>query len=128
MYTQGQCVEVVSEVDLQDRVSRKLEALIVNDKGGDFVEVEFRNGYRGEVLRETIVTAEDGEPRNFFVSVKDGDRTGILLGPYATLEEAEANRKRGRALAEEADPKGVFYSYGVCTASTTVTLKPVFGA
>lgn len=126
-YTQGQRVEVVSEVDIQDRVKARTEALVVNDGGGATVAVEFPNGWRGEVLRETIITPADGQARNFFVSVKDGDRTGFLLGPYETLEAAEANKQRGRTLAEGADTHAVFYSYGVSSASKTVAIRTVFG-
>lgn len=49
----------------------------------------------------------------FYVSVKDGSRYGLLLGPLASKEEAEARVGEVKELAEKADPFACFYAYGV---------------
>lgn len=54
---------------------------------------------------------------DFFVSiVRDpgtkGQRTGLVLGPYATHEEALANVDRGRVMASAADPFTAFDAFG----------------
>lgn len=54
---------------------------------------------------------------DFFVSVvrnsgKPTQRTGLVLGPYATHGEALANVDRGRAIAERADPWTAFDAFG----------------
>ena len=61
----------------------------------------------------------------FYVTVRDGPRTGYLLGPYRTHREALAQVDRGRSLAYDADPRAPFYAYG--TAGTAETLSTVFG-
>ena len=63
--------------------------------------------------------------RQFYVSVIDGRRKGILLGPYKTHAEARENVSRGRELAEKAEPGACFYSFGTC--SSPVLLQAVFG-
>lgn len=50
----------------------------------------------------------------FYVSVINGKRTGLLLGPFATHEEALDNVERGRELAIAADPFAHFYWFGTC--------------
>jgi hypothetical protein len=54
---------------------------------------------------------------DFFVSVvrnpgKPSQRTGLVLGPYATHDEALVNVDRGRVMAERADPRTVFDAFG----------------
>ncbi len=54
---------------------------------------------------------------DFFVSVvrnpgKPSQRTGLILGPYATHGEALANVDRGRAIAERADSWTAFDAFG----------------
>lgn len=69
----------------------------------------------------------------FYVTVKDGNRTGFLLGPYDNHDEALANVDRGREAAFASDNKGRswFYSYGTAkmTLPETMTEFPqgVFG-
>lgn len=133
MYPQGQVVDYMAETDIQNRVTRMVQYAVRKDNG-DFVEAVCpKTGLEMTLLRNCICTPEEGEPRHFYVSVKDSDkadaRTGFLLGPYATWEEAEANRKRGRKLAEQEsnDPKAFFYHYGTCSSPVSVVIKTVFG-
>ena len=69
----------------------------------------------------------------FYVTVKDGPKTGFLLGPYETHEEALANVDRGREAAFESDNKGRswFYAYGTSKITLPATMtefpKGVFG-
>ena len=51
---------------------------------------------------------------HFYVSVIDGKKHGLLLGPYPTKEEAEGQVERGRKLANDADPWAHFYAFGTC--------------
>lgn len=53
----------------------------------------------------------------FFVSVvrdpgTKGERKGLVLGPYATHEEALANVDRGRTMADKFDPFTAFDAFG----------------
>ena len=65
------------------------------------------------------------EGKSFYVTVVDGRRSGFLLGPYATHQEAIDNVDRGRRLANEADPRAAFYAFG--TSSTHSPRKTAFG-
>jgi hypothetical protein len=58
----------------------------------------------------------------FYVSMIDGPRKALLLGPYASHMTALANVGRGRRLAIERYP---FATYG--TASAATTLPTAFG-
>lgn len=58
----------------------------------------------------------------FYVSMIDGPRRALLLGPYASHMTALANVKRGRDLAKHRYP---FAAYG--TASAPSSLKTAFG-
>ncbi|MEX5635761.1 hypothetical protein [Parafrankia sp. FMc2] len=49
----------------------------------------------------------------FYVTVRRGSRTGCLLGPYDTPEEAEANVERANLTACEIDPWCGFDAFGV---------------
>jgi len=64
--------------------------------------------------------------RNFYVSVKDGKRFGILLGPYVTHEEAKSNVARAKKLADGADPFACFYGFGTCSLPNDVEITPRF--
>jgi hypothetical protein len=61
----------------------------------------------------------------FYVTVRDGSRTGLLLGPYASHIIAQSHEARGRKLAQDAVPSAAFYSFG--TASLPRSRKTVFG-
>lgn len=66
----------------------------------------------------------------FFVTIKRGGRTGFLLGPYATLEEAEGHVAEGRQRASEADSWSDFDAFGVTGVTcpeTAAKIRPVFG-
>jgi hypothetical protein len=65
--------------------------------------------------------------RVFYVSVMDGRRKGVLLGPYETHREALDNVAQGRELANEADPRASFYAFGTCSAPEARSLRTVFG-
>ena len=72
--------------------------------------------------------AHDGS-RVFYVTVTDAGRTGWLLGPYSTHEEALDNVERGRALALQADRWAHFYGFGTCSVSNTAPIaRTVFGS
>lgn len=62
----------------------------------------------------------------FYVTVADGPRVGFLLGPYADHQTAINNVGRGRDLANEADPRAAFYSFG--TSSIKRERQTVFGS
>ncbi len=64
------------------------------------------------------------DTRPYFVTVRDGARSGFLLGPYDTHSEALENVDRGRHLAESRDGFAGFYSYGTARAPKRAT---VFG-
>lgn len=67
----------------------------------------------------------------YYVTVKDGSRTGFLLGPYDTHDEALANVDRGRQLAFKTDntSRTWFYSYGTCKITSEGKLpKGLFGS
>ena len=59
-------------------------------------------------------------PEGFYVTVKDGPRTGILLGPYGSKSEAEGNVDLGRKLARQVNDRAIWYAYGV----TRVVMLP----
>jgi hypothetical protein len=68
------------------------------------------------------------EKRLYYVTVRNGDRTGWLLGPYRTHREALANVERGDELACEADRWAWFYAYGTASLPADVEQpKTVFG-
>ncbi len=57
----------------------------------------------------------DTKPGNYYVSVIDGRRKAVLLGPFlndhaAALNQVDAVRKK----AMDLDPKAAFYSFGTC--------------
>ncbi len=59
-------------------------------------------------------------PEGFYVTVKDGPRTGILLGPYGSKDEAESHVRLGKTLAEQVNSRAIWYAYGV----TRVVMQP----
>lgn len=67
---------------------------------------------------------------SFFVTCIEDEgkrRTGFLLGPYDTHTEALANVERGRKLAEEADGKAHWYSFGTRSIEGPTDRKGTFG-
>lgn len=65
--------------------------------------------------------------RQFYVSVKDAGRSGFLLGPYDTHEEAKQNVERGREMAQKMDARACFYAFGTCSAPVGTIKQTVFG-
>jgi hypothetical protein len=63
-------------------------------------------------------------PDRFYVTVKRGEQTGFLLGPYETHEEALANVDRARQLAHDVDPFSAFDAFG--TARSKMLIPAVF--
>lgn len=55
-----------------------------------------------------------------YVSVINGKRSGLLLGPYPSRRDAEAHVDTARELAERIDPFAAFYGFG----TARVTLRP----
>lgn len=65
----------------------------------------------------------------YYVTVRDGKRTGFLLGPYETHDEALENVERGKGLAFRTDnaTRTWFYSYGTTKVTHEELPKSVFG-
>lgn len=132
MYPQGQVVDYMAEVNAAGQVTRMTKFAIRQDNG-DTLEAECpKTGQRFTILRDCICTPEQDEPRHFYVSCKEDpnkhDSRGLmLLGPYPTWEEAEANKKRGKDMAHNADPRACWYGYGIASSPVSVEIKTVFG-
>ena len=63
----------------------------------------------------TLTQTPDTKPGNYYVTCIDGERHARLAGPFrddhkAALDIVAAAKK----IAEELDPKAVFYSFGTC--------------
>jgi hypothetical protein len=52
------------------------------------------------------------ETGQFYVSVIDGARKGLLLGPFGDHDRAKARVDEVRRAAREVDPRASFYAYG----------------
>lgn len=61
---------------------------------------------------------DNGEPGGFYVTVRDGGRTGWLLGPYDFHGEALARVEDGRRLAKAANDRAFWYAYGTSRIAT----------
>lgn len=68
-----------------------------------------------------------GTGAQFFVSVVDGERFGLLLGPYASHAEALGQVRRGRELADRADPRSHWYGFGTARLPKDHAASTVFG-
>lgn len=69
----------------------------------------------------------DARTEGFYVTVRDGAKTGFLLGPYTTHAEAETNVGRARDEVMRQDPFGCsFWGFGTAraTAKPGRELKP----
>ena len=62
----------------------------------------------------------DPRPGSYYVSVMDGDRQGLLAGPFPQHQVALDQVDLVRALAEIADCKAVFYAFGTARAKDGV--------
>lgn len=56
----------------------------------------------------------DTKPGHYYVSVRDGDRTALLLGPFAHHEAALDAVDEVREAGYRVDPKAAFYAFGTC--------------
>lgn len=83
------------------------------------------------MMHQPICTCEQplcpADTGGFYVTVRDHDRTGWLLGPYQTHEDALANEPRARRLAADADPKAPWYAYGTARVKFGPLPVSVFG-
>jgi hypothetical protein len=61
---------------------------------------------------DTSTSAQPG-PEGFYVTVRRGTKTGLLLGPHDTKEEADARVPLGKRLAEDVDSWTAFDAFGV---------------
>jgi len=64
-------------------------------------------------LAESSITP-DPRPGAYYVSVRDGVRYALLLGPFTTHAEALARVDEVASYAFTIDPKNYFYAYGTC--------------
>lgn len=69
-------------------------------------------------------TRDGGHNMGYYVTVRDAGKTGFLLGPYPTHDEALGNVEHGRELALKRDPFAHFYAFGTARATERQT---VFG-
>lgn len=67
------------------------------------------------------IAAAESAGREFFVSVVDGRRVGLLAGPFNTEGEARSHLPAARREAERIDAYSAFYAFG------TVSLPPGSG-
>ena len=61
---------------------------------------------------DPVEQTPDPEPGNYYVSVLDGKRLGLLLGPFTQHVDALANVDRARVKACECDPGAHWYAFG----------------
>jgi hypothetical protein len=54
----------------------------------------------------------DTAPGPYYVSVRDAGRTGLLLGPFETHQEALDLVDDGRAKANDVSPFSAFFAFG----------------
>lgn len=66
------------------------------------------------------------EDREFYVTVRDSERTGFLLGPFSSHQEALDNVETGKSLAFKADPWSHFYAFGTSSLPKGTNRKVVF--
>ncbi|MBB5474663.1 hypothetical protein HF998_02150 [Cellulomonas hominis] len=66
------------------------------------------------------------EITGFYVSVRSGPRRGLLLGPFATQEVAEAAVELGRECALQVDELAACYEFGTAqvTRLSSRSLRP----
>lgn len=62
----------------------------------------------------------------YYVTVHDAGRTGFLLGPFDTHQQALDNVTRGRELARKATLWSDFYAFGTANAPKDRVIKTVF--
>lgn len=55
------------------------------------------------------------EPRDYYVSLRRGDRTALLAGPFETHTEALAMVTRAKDEAERVDARAFWDAHGTCS-------------
>ncbi len=80
-----------------------------------------------EFRRRCPATATRISGHHFFVSVQHAGRSGFLLGPYETHDEARENVTRASSLAGKADARATWYAFGTCSAPAGMIPTTVFG-
>lgn len=64
--------------------------------------------------------APDPAPGNYYVSVRDGNRLGLLAGPFVNDHaSALAMVDQVRKVAQDVDPRAVFYAFGTVRMAGT---------
>lgn len=66
-------------------------------------------------------------PGDFYVTCRDGRKTGFLLGPYDYMTARE-NLQRGLELATDADWRAWFFEFGISRLPVGTVCKTVFGS
>lgn len=64
---------------------------------------------------------------DFYVTARDRERLGFLLGPYTDYRDALANKRRGINLAVAAEPFAHFFHYGTVRLPIGTPCRTVFG-
>lgn len=59
-----------------------------------------------------------------YVSVVDGQRSGMLLGPFRTRQEAEARVDEVRRYAQERNRDAIWYGFGTSRVTTAREPRP----
>lgn len=55
----------------------------------------------------------DPRPGNYYVSMVDGKRTALLLGPFKDNHQAALDKvDEGQKMAYDLDPRAPFYAFG----------------
>jgi len=62
----------------------------------------------------------------FYCTVRDGNRTGFMLGPFNKLEEAKDSVPLARKLARKVNAWSDFYGFGVSSLPADVEPRVVF--
>lgn len=115
--------EIQSRIDaIIDRLASPEMQTIAD--AGPYVDRSEFDALHAELARLDIALAQtaDNDTEAFYVTVKDGSRTGWLLGPFDTHEEALKKVNTARTIAEAKDPRAVFYAFG--TAKRTGRQHP----
>ena len=73
-----------------------------------------------------VQTAVIDPAREFYVTVRDGIRTGWLLGPFDDHQKALDNVQRARNLAEQGDPRAAWYAFGTASTPKGTNMPTVF--
>jgi hypothetical protein len=81
----------------------------------------------GDAIEDEICNTDAIPPHgDYYVTVRDGARTGFLLGPYSDARDANKSVSLARSLAIKADPFAHFYAFGVSRLPIGTPCKTVF--